>query len=184
MWGEEEEFGPLGGGLGSRLAPGPRPPQGRPRPSVGWPGSPSAGLSGRARVVGPPLPGEPWRLTLARRCHSLGGGGGAPRRAGRGAGRLGGRGASQRYRRSFGCPTPRPRGCQAQRRREREGAPRAAARRLPQVEAVVGPSCGGAFARRWRSRRDAARGPESWEAGQPRDVAEPGDSGDAAQSAG
>lgn len=58
------------------------------------------------------------------------------------------------------------------------------ARRLPPVGAVVGPGGGGAFARRWRSRRDAARGPESREAGQPRDAAEPGDSGDAAQSAG
>nr|XP_020035032.1 uncharacterized protein LOC109696396 [Castor canadensis] len=54
----------------------------------------------------------------------------------------------------------------------------------PSVGAVVGPGCGRAFARRWRSRRDAARGPESREPGQPRDAAEPGDSGDAAHSAG
>lgn len=59
-----------------------------------------------------------------------------------------------------------------------------AERRLPPVGAVVGPGCDRAFARRWRSRGDAARGPESREAGHPRDAAEPGDSGEAAQSAG
>ncbi|XP_032112318.1 high osmolarity signaling protein SHO1-like [Sapajus apella] len=132
--------------------------------------------------LSPPL----FRSSFARR--SAGGaivreGGGALPRAGRGARRLGGCSSARHCGGPLGVLAPRSRGCPGWSRWNRAGATSGGAP-PPPVGAVVGPGCGRAFSQRWRSSRDAARGPDSREAGQPRDAAEPGDSGDAAQSYG
>lgn len=171
----------------SRPAPGPRPRLGPPSPSPAAPqcAGPAPPPPGRVEDPAPSArPGLGSRAADARQV--------VPPRGKEGGASAGGARSRlslrSRLSRALRSTVPQP-GASAARLAGPEAAgaragPRAAARRLPPVGAVVGPGCGRTFARRWRSRRDAARGPESREAGQPRDVAEPGDRGDAAQSAG
>lgn len=153
----------------------PAPVRGGPALGTRAPSS-SVGLSGQAWALGPPR--------RSADCATRRGGQGPLRWAEREARGLGGSVWAELFGKPLAYSRSRSRGGHARGARGPERAPRAAARRLPLVGAVLGPDCGGAFARRWRSRRDAARGPASKEAGRPRDAAGPGDSGDAAHSTG